>query len=300
MRTILTCVCLVLLFVSPRNATAQSMAAPDSVLPGTATSAPEPPANDFLEIAKPGDDATPLNRQEPNPMPEHTGFGTLAKDTVSDFVAFPKRKSTWVILAGGAGAIADGVDRARQLQQQRQVLAVVQLVEERLAVRLDVHHDPEDVGRLPGERVVAADPLVHRPVPIHRLRPHVRDSDHRPRVLLRRELHVVLRDSVRVAAPRAGCSASVSRVGTSVHDRDCARRVPRDRSGTPVNGIVKMKIRDLEKRSPGRVSVDVLGRNADYPLLPNAFPLSATVVLGDATASAAGLCGEGTVAQSAP
>ena len=45
-----------------------------------------------------------LNSQAPNPIPEHTGFRTLAKDTASDFVAFPKRKSTWIILAGGAGA----------------------------------------------------------------------------------------------------------------------------------------------------------------------------------------------------
>ena len=104
MRIILTSLCLVLLFVSPRHATAQSMAAENPILPGIPTSAPEPPVNDILEIAKPADDATTLNRQEPNPMPEHTGFGTLTKDTVSDFVAFPKRKSTWVILAGGAGA----------------------------------------------------------------------------------------------------------------------------------------------------------------------------------------------------
>src|SRR5205814_8817404 len=40
----------------------------------------------------------------PAPEPEHTGFAALARDTVSDFAAFPRRKSTWVILGIGAGA----------------------------------------------------------------------------------------------------------------------------------------------------------------------------------------------------
>ena len=33
-----------------------------------------------------------------------TGLATLMKDSAQDFVAFPKRKSTWVILAIGAVA----------------------------------------------------------------------------------------------------------------------------------------------------------------------------------------------------
>jgi len=37
------------------------------------------------------------------PAHYHTGWGTLLKDTVSDFVAFPKRPSTWVFLGTGAG-----------------------------------------------------------------------------------------------------------------------------------------------------------------------------------------------------
>jgi membrane-associated phospholipid phosphatase len=37
---------------------------------------------------------------------EHTGFGSLFRSTVGDFAAFPKRKSTYVILAIGAGAAA--------------------------------------------------------------------------------------------------------------------------------------------------------------------------------------------------
>jgi membrane-associated phospholipid phosphatase len=42
----------------------------------------------------------------PPPQPEHTGFVALVRDTGSDFVSFPRRKSTWVILGIGAGAAA--------------------------------------------------------------------------------------------------------------------------------------------------------------------------------------------------
>jgi len=43
---------------------------------------------------------------EVHPTPTHTGWASLAKDTGKDFIAFPKRKSTWVLLgAGGAGAL---------------------------------------------------------------------------------------------------------------------------------------------------------------------------------------------------
>lgn len=41
-----------------------------------------------------------------HPTPTHTGWASLVKDTAGDFVAFPKRKSTWVLLgAGAAGAL---------------------------------------------------------------------------------------------------------------------------------------------------------------------------------------------------
>jgi hypothetical protein len=43
----------------------------------------------------------------PPPTPEHTGFQALARSTGADFKEFPRRTSTWVILAmGGAGALA--------------------------------------------------------------------------------------------------------------------------------------------------------------------------------------------------
>ena len=42
--------------------------------------------------------------QNQNPLPEHTGWKTLIKDTGRDFAYFPRRKSTWVLLAGGGVA----------------------------------------------------------------------------------------------------------------------------------------------------------------------------------------------------
>jgi len=57
-----------------------------------------------------------LPQQQPaaaNPAPAHTGFKALVFETASDFNAFPRRPSTWVILAigGGAAAIAHPADR---------------------------------------------------------------------------------------------------------------------------------------------------------------------------------------------
>jgi hypothetical protein len=56
-----------------------------------------------------GDGTTPpqqLVKPETLLQPEHTGWGSLFHSTMSDFAAFPKRKSTWVILGIGAGAAA--------------------------------------------------------------------------------------------------------------------------------------------------------------------------------------------------
>ena len=49
--------------------------------------------------------------QETVPPTEHTGWATLVKDTGRDFVAFPRRKSTWVLLAAG-GVVALAVHPA--------------------------------------------------------------------------------------------------------------------------------------------------------------------------------------------
>jgi membrane-associated phospholipid phosphatase len=43
---------------------------------------------------------------QPPPEPQHTGLDALVRSTASDFAAFPRRKSTWVILGIGAGAAA--------------------------------------------------------------------------------------------------------------------------------------------------------------------------------------------------
>lgn len=42
----------------------------------------------------------------PPAQPQHTGFKALIYETASDFKAFPRRTSTWVILAIGGGAAA--------------------------------------------------------------------------------------------------------------------------------------------------------------------------------------------------
>lgn len=49
---------------------------------------------------------TPAPAPSKDAAPEHlhTGWATLLGDTAGDFVTFPKRKSTWVILGAGAAA----------------------------------------------------------------------------------------------------------------------------------------------------------------------------------------------------
>jgi membrane-associated phospholipid phosphatase len=61
---------------------------------------------DTLDVA---DSARSTSTQQADtpPIPEHTGLETLVRDIVADFKAFPRRESTWVILAvGGAAALA--------------------------------------------------------------------------------------------------------------------------------------------------------------------------------------------------
>jgi membrane-associated phospholipid phosphatase len=59
--------------------------------------------------------SSPADAQQPvatPPEPEHTGFAALVYTTAADFKAFPRRSSTWVILAigGTAAAIAHPFD----------------------------------------------------------------------------------------------------------------------------------------------------------------------------------------------
>jgi len=49
-------------------------------------------------------DVLPAQNEEVHPTPAHTGWATLGHDLWSDFKAFPRRPSTWVILGIGAGS----------------------------------------------------------------------------------------------------------------------------------------------------------------------------------------------------
>ena len=71
----------------------------------TAVAAQEPPVNSEPSNTQP-------TAAEQAPEPEHTGLSALVRGIASDFVAFPQRRSTWVILAigGGAAALAYPVD----------------------------------------------------------------------------------------------------------------------------------------------------------------------------------------------
>jgi membrane-associated phospholipid phosphatase len=50
--------------------------------------------------------ADAVQAQAPPPQPEHTGLSALVHATGSDFAAFPRRKSTWVILGAGLASAA--------------------------------------------------------------------------------------------------------------------------------------------------------------------------------------------------
>ena len=49
---------------------------------------------------------------EVHPTPARTGFSALVRTTLDDFKAFPRRRSTWVLLGVGAAA-ALAIDRAK-------------------------------------------------------------------------------------------------------------------------------------------------------------------------------------------
>jgi hypothetical protein len=67
----------------------------------------EQPNEDFSAALARLDLQDPSASQQNQPPPrQHTGFGALVYTTAADFKAFPRRKSTWVILGIGAGAAA--------------------------------------------------------------------------------------------------------------------------------------------------------------------------------------------------
>lgn len=53
-------------------------------------------------------EAQPPAQAEPHPTPEHTGFQALVRTLGADFLAFPRRPSTWVIVSIGAGTALAG------------------------------------------------------------------------------------------------------------------------------------------------------------------------------------------------
>ena len=48
-------------------------------------------------------DVPGVGKTEDHPAPQHTGFNAFARAIGSDCAAFPRRRSTWVILGIGAG-----------------------------------------------------------------------------------------------------------------------------------------------------------------------------------------------------
>ena len=72
--------------------------------------APDPGATPSKPAQAPGDkDKTPVGLprgNEQHPPTAHTGFRALFGDTINDFKAFPRRRSTWVILGIGAATAA--------------------------------------------------------------------------------------------------------------------------------------------------------------------------------------------------
>lgn len=64
-----------------------------------------------------------------------------------------------------------------------------------------------------------------------------------------------------------------------------------DKTGSPQNGIVKVIVKDRGSIAPGQVQVQVNGHHGTYPIVTADAPVQAAIVLGGATAVAAGDCG---------
>lgn len=65
-----------------------------------------------------------------------------------------------------------------------------------------------------------------------------------------------------------------------------------DRSSERINGIVKILVKDMSKRTPRAVRVVVKARDGDYPVSPSVAPVRVVVILGNHNASKQGACGE--------
>lgn len=75
------------------------------------TAQPDPPAPAVDTQTK------EQGKEQPPPPIEGTGWRSLVKDTGRDFASFPRRRSTWVLLAGG-GALALAVHPADDYVQE--------------------------------------------------------------------------------------------------------------------------------------------------------------------------------------
>jgi len=98
MNRLLVCVAMTICMMSPQMARAQQIA-----------SNMAPPVFGTLDVAQvdPGvspQTPEPAADKEVPPTPQHTGLAALVRTTAADFKAFPRRRSTWVILGIGAGA----------------------------------------------------------------------------------------------------------------------------------------------------------------------------------------------------
>src|SRR5437763_17214467 len=101
MRLISSLAALALLVGLPAHARAQDAGQPQP-LPSIAASSPAAGATEgpvmAANAAAPADQVVGDKKPDDvHPLPPHTGFATLVKDTVGDFKAWPQRESTWVI-----------------------------------------------------------------------------------------------------------------------------------------------------------------------------------------------------------
>lgn len=99
------CICALLISCSAPSVAAQT---------NTSSASPEPIVSQALQAVAQSDQPASVDQEPPTQQPEakkekapehlSTGWGSLLKDSASDFVAFPKRPSTWTILGIGAAA----------------------------------------------------------------------------------------------------------------------------------------------------------------------------------------------------
>jgi len=100
-----------LLVTTAARADAQELPTPPAVSPYATLFTVDP----IVQADAAADDGSQTPVQTPAqtpPLPRHTGFGALVRDVGSDYATFPRRKSTYVILAigGAAAALAYPID----------------------------------------------------------------------------------------------------------------------------------------------------------------------------------------------